>query len=135
MKAAYQVSTNPELANKVGLTVSAIEQWSKKNKVPEKYIFQCISDTGVSIEWLLDEDKPIYSIENLAKKINNQTIETNTGTVSQNGNIYTKDNNDLNINEAALSTFKRAYSRCVDENGDLVEDKLDELIIYLTKFK
>lgn len=68
MKAAYQVSTNPELANKVGLTVSAIEQWSKKNKVPEKYIFQCISDTGVSIEWLLDEDKPIYSIENLAKK-------------------------------------------------------------------
>ena len=63
IKTAYQVSTNPELASIVGLTVSAIEQWSKKNKVPEKYIFKCIGETGVSLDWLMDEDNPTFNIE------------------------------------------------------------------------
>lgn len=79
IKTAYQVFTNPELANKLGLTVSAIEQWSKKNKVPEKYIFQCISDTGVSIEWLLDEDKPTFHISGGTKNIS----QVNGGTINQ----------------------------------------------------
>ena len=69
--------------------------------------------------------------------INTQTIRDNHGNLSQTGNVYGfKENNELNnIDEAALSTFKRAYSKCVDDNGDIIEDKLDELIIYLTKFK
>ena len=79
IKTAYQIATNPELANKLGLTVSAIEQWSKKNKVPDKYIFQCISDTGVSIEWLLNEDKPTFHISGGSKNIS----QVNVGTINQ----------------------------------------------------
>ncbi len=79
IKTAYQIATNPELANKLGLTVSAIEQWSKKNKVPDKYIFQCISDTGVSIEWLLNEDKPTFHISGGSKNIS----QVNGGTINQ----------------------------------------------------
>ena len=77
LKAAYQTNTNHELANKLGLTVHAIEQWSKKNKVPDKYIFQCASDTGVSMQWLLDEDKPTFHISGGSGNINNQTIRDN----------------------------------------------------------
>lgn len=85
IKTAYQVSTNPELAIKVGLTVSAIEQWSKKNKVPEKYIFRCTSDTGVSLEWLLDEDKPTFHISGGTKNIS----QVNGGIINQD---YEKEN-------------------------------------------
>ena len=83
IKTAYQIATNPELANKLGLTVSAIEQWSKKNKVPDKYIFQCISDTGVSIEWLLNEDKPTFHISGGSKNIS----QVNGGTINQGSGI------------------------------------------------
>ncbi|WP_152057708.1 helix-turn-helix domain-containing protein [Aliarcobacter butzleri] len=79
IKTAYQISTNPELANKLKLTVSAIEQWSKKNKVPEKYIFQCITDTGVSLQWLLDEDQPTFHISGGTKNIS----QVNGGTINQ----------------------------------------------------
>ena len=79
IKTAYQIATNPELANKLGLTVSAIEKKKKKNKVPDKYIFQCISDTGVSIEWLLNEDKPTFHISGGSKNIS----QVNGGTINQ----------------------------------------------------
>ncbi|WP_323585424.1 helix-turn-helix domain-containing protein [Aliarcobacter butzleri] len=92
IKTAYQISTNPELANKLKLTVSAIEQWSKKNKVPEKYIFQCITDTGVSLQWLLDEDKPTFDV--VEKSIFNDNINKTLEII----NTMTKNSKELENN-------------------------------------
>lgn len=121
----YSVVTYSELAIKINTTQQTISSWKQRNSV--NAIKKKCKELGIYNEIFGD----------LNSNINNQTIRDNHGNLSQTGNVYnSKDNNDLNnIDEAALSTFKRAYSKCVDENGDILEDRLDELIIYLTKFK
>ena len=121
----FNLTSLQELANKFNIKQSALSSWKSRNSV--NAIKKRCRELGIYNE--------IFG--NLNSNINNQTIGDNHGNLSQTGNVYTsKDNNDLNnIDEAALSTFKRAYSKCVDDNGDIIEDKLDELIIYLTKFK
>lgn len=79
IKIAYEVSTNAELAIKLGVSVSAIEAWSRRKEIPQKYIFQCTAETGVSIEWLLDEDKPTFHISGGTKNIS----QVNGGTINQ----------------------------------------------------
>lgn len=79
IKIAYEVSTNAELAIKLGVSVSAIEAWSRRKEIPQKYIFQCTAETGVSIEWLLDEDKPTFNISGGTKNIS----QVNGGTINQ----------------------------------------------------
>ena len=121
----FNVTTMADLAMHISVSQQTISKWKQRNSV-NAIKKKCI-ELGIYNEIFGD----------LNSNINNQTIGDNHGNLSQTGNVYTsKDNNDLNnIDEAALSTFKRAYSKCVDENGNIIEDKLDELIIYLTKFK
>ena len=121
----YCINSLQELALKLGVSQPAISQWKTRNAISA--VKKRCRELGIYNEIFGD----------LNSNINNQTIGDNHGNLSQTGNVYTsKDNNDLNnIDEAALSTFKRAYSKCVDDNGDIIEDMLDELIIYLTKFK
>ena len=121
----YSVVTYSELAIKINTTQQTISSWKQRNSV--NAIKKKCKELGIYNEIFGD----------LNSNINNQTIRDNHGNLSQTGDVYgSKDNETLNnIDEAALSTFKRAYSKCVDENGDIIEDKLDELIIYLTKFK
>lgn len=121
----FNVTTMADLAMHISVSQQTISKWKQRNSV-NAIKKKCI-ELGIYNE--------IFG--NLNSNINNQTIGDNHGNLSQTGNVYTsKDNNDLNnIDEAVLSTFKRAYSKCVDENGDILEDRLDELIIYLTKFK
>lgn len=121
IKFAYQVTTNPELAEKLGITLSAIEQWSKKNKVPEKYITRCTFDTGVSFDWLLSEDKPTFHISGGSKNISQVT-----GGV---GIQETTKNDVSNIDEATLSLFKEAYIKAKEN------DKINQLRVYLMEFK
>ena len=121
IKTAYQVSTNPELADKLELTVSAIEQWSKKNKVPEKYIFKCIKDTGVSMEWLLDEDKPTFHISGGSKNIS----QVNGGVGIQDSNK----NEENNIDKGTLILFKEAYVKAEKNN------EINRLRLYLMEFQ
>lgn len=133
IKTAYQVSTNPKLASKVGLTVSAIEQWSKKNKVPEKYIFQCIEETGVSLDWLLDEDKPTFHISGGSGVIGQQT---NHGSGGLQNTPFHKAKEENNIDEAMLGlfkendpvflSFKKAYESVKNEKNKLNE--LEDLL-------
>lgn len=121
----YNVSTYSDLGIKINVSQANISSWKIRNSV--NAIKNKCKELG------------IYNdiFEDFNSNINYQTIRDNHGNLSQTGNVYGfKENNELNnIDEAALSTFKRAYSKCVDENGDIIEDKLDELIIYLTKFK
>ena len=121
----YCINSLQELALKLGVSQPAISQWKTRNAISA--VKKRCRELGIYNEIFGD----------LNSNINNQTIGDNHGNLSQTGNVYTsKDNNDLNnIDEAVLSTFKRAYSKCVDDNGDIIEDKLDKLIIYLTKFK
>jgi uncharacterized protein YjcR len=121
----FEVTSIQDLAKKMNVSQPTISKWKTRNAISA--IKKRCRELGIYNEIFGD----------LNSNINTQTIGNNHGNLSQTGNVYTsKDNNDLNnIDEAALSTFKRAYSKCVDENGDIIEDKLDELIIYLTKFK
>ena len=125
LMAYYNVFSMHELSSKIGISQPAISKWKNNNSI-------------VAIKKKCRE-LDIYNeiFGDLNSNINNQTIRDNHGNLSQTGDVYgSKDNETLNnIDEAALSTFKRAYSKCVDDNGDIIEDKLDELIIYLTKFK
>ena len=75
IKTAYEVSTNAELAIKLGVSVSAIEAWSRRKEIPQKYIFQCTAETGVSIEWLLDEDKPTFHISGGTGNVSQQNLK------------------------------------------------------------
>ena len=121
----YNVSTYSDLGIKINVSQANISSWKIRNSV--NAIKKKCKELGIYNEIFGD----------LNSNINNQTIRDNHGNLSQTGDVYgSKDNETLNnIDEAALSTFKRAYSKCVDENGNIIEDKLDELIIYLTKFK
>ena len=121
----YCINSLQELALKLGVSQPAISQWKTRNAISA--VKKRCRELGIYNEIFGD----------LNSNINSQTIRDNHGNLSQTGNVYGfKENNELNnIDEAALSTFKRAYSKCVDDNGDIIEDKLDELIIYLTKFK
>ena len=121
----FNVATITELAQKLDMSQPAVTNWIRRNSISA--IKKRCRELGIYNEIFGD----------LNSNINNQTIRDNHGILSQTGDVYgSKDNENLNnIDEAALSTFKRAYSKCVDENGDIIEDKLDELIIYLTKFK
>ena len=121
----YSVVTYSELANNINTTQQTISSWKQRNSVSA--IKKKCKELGIYNEIFGD----------LNSNINSQTIRDNHGNLSQTGNVYGfKENDEFNnIDEAALSTFKRAYSKCVDENGDIVEDRLDALIIYLTKFK
>ena len=121
----FNVATITELAQKLDMSQPAVTNWIRRNSISA--IKKRCRELGIYNE----------IFEDFNSNINYQTIRDNHGNLSQTGNVYGfKENNELNnIDEAALSTFKRAYSKCVDENGDIIEDKLDELIIYLTKFK
>ena len=121
----YNVSTYSDLGIKINVSQANISSWKIRNSV--NAIKNKCKELGIYNEIFGDFNS----------NINYQTIRDNHGNLSQTGNVYGfKENNELNnIDEAALSTFKRAYSKCLDENGDIIEDKLDELIIYLTKFK
>lgn len=121
----FDVKNNLDLANKLETTAQTISNWKSRNSV--NAIKKKCRELGIYNDIFGDFNS----------NINNQTIRDNHGNLSQTGDVYgSKDNETLNnIDEAALSTFKRAYSKCVDDNGDIIEDKLDELIIYLTKFK
>lgn len=121
----FEVTSIQDLAAKMNVSQPTISKWKTRNAISA--IKKRCRELGIYNDIFGDFNS----------NINNQTIRDNHGKLSQTGNIYgTKENEDINnIDEAALSTFRRAYSKCIDENGDIIEDKIDELIIYLTKFK
>ena len=122
----YKVSNVAELSTKIDTSQKTISNWKIRNSI--NAIKKRCRELGIYNEIFGD----------LNSSINNQTIRDNHGNNTQTGNVYSsKDNDDnsINIDEAALAIFKKAYNKCLDEDGNIIEDKIDELIIYLTKFK
>jgi len=121
LKQAYSVKTNSELAEQLNTTRGAVEGWARRKEVPHKYLIQCTLDTGVSLDWLLSEDKPTFHISGGSKNIS----QVNGGVGIQEN---TK-NDENNIDEITLGLFKEAYTKA-EEN-----DKIKELRVYLMDFK
>ncbi|WP_066220389.1 helix-turn-helix domain-containing protein [Aliarcobacter cryaerophilus] len=123
IKISYGVSTNTELATKLGVSVSAIEAWSRRKEIPQKYIFQCTAETGVSIEWLLDEDKPTFHISGGSKNIS----QVNGGTINQ-GSEIEKEFELFDENDPVFISFKKAYECVKNEKNKLneLEDLLED---------
>ncbi len=106
IKLAYSVKTNNQLAEKLNTTQGAVEGWARRKEVPHKYLIQCTLDTGVSLDWLLDENKPTFNI--------------NQGSsVSASGRDYSENGlkKEQEIDETTLSLFKEAYLKAKNNNN------------------
>ena len=122
----FGVSTITDLSKKLEMSQPAVTNWQRRNSISA--IKKKCRELGIYSEIFGD----------LNSSINNQTIRDNHGNLSQTGNVHTlnqKDDNNVNIDEAVFAMFKRAYSKCLDDDNELIEDKIDELIAHLMKFK
>lgn len=123
----FQTSTIRELSEKINMSESTVSKWRQRESI--NAIKKKCRELGIYNEIFGD----------LNSSINNQTIRDNHGNNTQTGNVYSSKDNDndnsINIDKAALVMFKRAYNKCLDENGEIIEDKIDELIAHLMRFK
>lgn len=133
IKKAYSVKTNSELAEQLNTTRGAVEGWSRRNEVPHKYLIECTLDTGVSLDWLLNNDKPTFHTEgegNIGQqnihggKVKNFVKDKNLPTKSQEIEVKLFEEN----NPVFLS-FQKAYEKVKSE-----KDKLNELEDLLEDF-
>ena len=124
----FDLDNMSQLADKLSVSQPTISKWKSRGSIlPIKKICR---ELGIYNE--------IFRVQNT--DTNNQTILDNHGNLTQNGKIdssFSSPNNLAYIDEAALSTFKRAYNKCLndDKEKSINQNKLDELLIYLTKFK
>lgn len=79
MKIAMDATSYSELASKLNITLSTIDSWKKRSAIPNKYLLKVAQDTGVSLDWLLNEDKPTFHISGGTKNIS----QVNGGTINQ----------------------------------------------------
>ena len=79
IKIALGCDTYIDIANALDVTAGAVDNWKKRNTIPNKYLLKVSEDTGVSIDWLLDEDKPTFHISGGSKNIS----QVNGGTINQ----------------------------------------------------
>lgn len=122
----FQTSTIRELSEKINMSESTVSKWRQRESI--NAIKKKCRELGIYNEIFGD----------LNSSINNQTIRDNHGNNTQTGNVYSSKDNDensINIDEAALAVFKKAYNKCLDEDGEIIEDKIFELITHLMKFK
>jgi len=69
MKQAYNVKTNKELAEKLGTSLSNIDNWKKRNNIPDKYLLLTSQMNGVEYNWLLTGEGEMYKqTENRVQK-------------------------------------------------------------------
>lgn len=122
----FNVYSIQDLALKMNVSQPTVSKWKTRNSI--NAIKKKCRELGIYNEIFSD----------LNSSVNNQTIRDNHGNLSQTGNVHTqneKNDNNLNIDEAVFAMFKRAYGKCLDENDEIIEDKIDELIAHLMKFK
>ena len=123
IKEAYDVTTNSQLAEKLDTTRGAVEGWARRKEVPHKYLIKCTFDTGVSLDWLLSEDKPTFHISGGSKNIS----QVNGGTINQGSGIE-KEFELFDENDPVFISFKKAYECVKNEKNKLneLEDLLED---------
>ena len=123
IKEAYDVTTNSQLAEKLDTTRGAVEGWARRKEVPHKYLIKCTFDTGVSLDWLLSEDKPTFHISGGSKNIS----QVNGGIINQ-GSVIEKEFELFDENDPVFISFKKAYECVKNEKNKLneLEDLLED---------
>ncbi len=58
MLKAYRSNDISELAEQLGLSTRAVNEWENVGRIPMEHIFQCHFDTGVTLDWLIQIAKP-----------------------------------------------------------------------------
>ena len=112
-----------ELAKQLNITLPTIDSWKKRNTIPNKYLLKVSEDTGVSIDWLLDEDKPTFNISGGSKNIS----QVNGGIINQ-GSEIEKEFELFDENDPVFISFKKAYECVKNEKNKLneLEDLLED---------
>ena len=64
MKIAFKIKTNKELANKLGTSLSNIDNWKKRKSIPQKYILLVSQMNNINPDWLLTGEGEMYKSEN-----------------------------------------------------------------------
>ena len=123
MKIAMNATSYLELAKQLNITLPTIDSWKKRNTIPNKYLLKVSEDTGVSIDWLLDEDKPTFHISGGSKNIS----QVNGGTINQGSGIE-KEFELFDENDPVFVSFKKAYECVKNEKNKLneLEDLLED---------
>ena len=123
MKIAMNATSYLELANQLNISLPTIDSWKKRNTIPNKYLLKVSEDTGVSIDWLLSEDKPTFHISGGSKNIS----QVNGGTINQ-GSEIEKELEFFNENDPVFISFKKAYECVKNEKNKLneLEDLLED---------
>lgn len=123
MKIAMNATSYLELAKQLNITLPTIDSWKKRNTIPNKYLLKVSEDTGVSIDWLLDEDKPTFHISGGSKNIS----QVNGGIINQ-GSVIEKEFELFDENDPVFVSFKKAYECVKNEKNKLneLEDLLED---------
>ena len=123
IKIALGCDTYIDIANALDVTASAVDNWKKRNTIPNKYLLKVSEDTGVSIDWLLDEDKPTFHISGGSKNIS----QVNGGIINQ-GSVIEKEFELFDENDPVFISFKKAYECVKNEKNKLneLEDLLED---------
>ena len=123
MKIAMNATSYLELAKQLNITLPTIDSWKKRNTIPNKYLLKVSEDTGVSIDWLLSEDKPTFHISGGSKNIS----QVNGGIINQ-GSVIEKEFELFDENDPVFVSFKKAYECVKNEKNKLneLEDLLED---------
>ena len=123
IKIALGCDTYIDIANALDVTAGAVDNWKKRNTIPNKYLLKVSEDTGVSIDWLLDEDKPTFHISGGSKNIS----QVNGGIINQ-GSEIEKEFELFDENDPVFISFKKAYECVKNEKNKLneLEDLLED---------
>ncbi len=121
MKIAMNATSYLELAKQLNITLPTIDSWKKRNTIPNKYLLKVSEDTGVSIDWLLSEDKPTFHISGGSKNIS----QINGGKIKQGSE---KEFELFNENDPVFISFIKAYECVKNEKNKLneLEDLLED---------
>ena len=134
LKQAYNATTNSQLAENLDTSRGAVEGWARRKEIPHKYLIKCTFDTGVSLDWLFDEDKPTYSNHGGVGYVNN----VGNGGVGNYNNLNKEDNiDDVTpdkeeniIDELTLGLFKETYLK-----AKYNDDEIKRLRVYIMEYK
>ena len=123
IKIALGCDTYIDIANALDVTAGAVDNWKKRNTIPNKYLLKVSEDTGVSIDWLLSEDKPTFHISGGSKNIS----QVNGGIINQ-GSEIEKEFELFDENDPVFISFKKAYECVKNEKNKLneIEDLLED---------
>ncbi|MGJ0288296.1 helix-turn-helix domain-containing protein [Aliarcobacter cryaerophilus] len=129
IKIALECDTYIDIANALNVTAGAVDNWKKRNAIPNKYLLKVTEDTGVSLDWLLSEDKLTFHISGGTKNIS----QVNGGIINQGS----EKENELELfdeSNPVFISFKKAYE-CVKNKKNKLNELEDLLEDFYRKYR